>query len=190
MSSEEQPIGVHIGFGGDPLILGLPSFAVGSVALGMGLLGLPAGLGIVAPMLLITTGFFQLVSACWAIILGLSIVASIFGLFGGFWITFSIVLIGIQHSWFGIPHGDVSQALQLLYIAYAVLFTFLTIPCLKLPKTYPAIVILVVIALAFSAAGLPTIAAYFIFAFAFLGFWAFLNVAQTAMGGKPFPPIG
>lgn len=190
MSSEEKPVGVHLGFGGDPLVLGMPAFSIGSLALGMGLLGLPAGLSIVAPLLLMTTGVWLFVCTCWAIILGISIVASIFGLFGGFWLTLGVVLIGTQHGWFGVPHGDVGDALQLLYIAYASLFTFLVVPCLKLPTIYPAIVILVVIALALAAAGLTAIAAYFILAFAFLGFWAFVNVAQTAMGGRPFPPIG
>lgn len=189
MSEENEPVGVQVGVGGDPLILGLPVFAVGSVALGMGLLGMPAGLGVVAPYVIITTGFFQIIVTLWAILLGISIVAAIFGLFSGFWLTLGIILIGTTHGWFGID--DVGAALQLFFIADACLFFFLTIACLRLPVMYPLIVALVTIALILAALGLFKITGIVALVFAFLGFWSWLNVAGTAMGSpNPWPPLG
>lgn len=190
MTANEQPVDVRIGAGGDPLTLGLPVFAVASLALGMGLTGMPAGLQIVAPLIILTTGLFQLVTAVWAIILGQSIVAVIFGLFSGFWLTLGCVLIGTQHGWFGIPPADVASAEQLIFICYASLFSFLFIPCLRLPVMYPLIVLLIVIALSLAAAGMFVLAGYFALTFSFLGFYASVNVANVAMGGKASPPLG
>ncbi|MGH8142173.1 MAG: GPR1/FUN34/YaaH family transporter [Steroidobacteraceae bacterium] len=191
MTTQEQPVGVHVGAGGDPLVLGLPVFAVASLALGMGLMGKPAGLGIVAPLIILTTGLFQLVATGWAIALGQSMVATIFGLFSGLWLTLGFVIIGTQHAWFGLPAGGVVAAEQLIFISYASLFFFLIIPCLRLPLIYPVIVILIVATLALAAAGIDAIAGYIALTFSFLGFWAWLNTAQTAMGAKrSWPPLG
>lgn len=190
MAELEQPVGVHVGIGGDPLILGLPAFAIASLALGMGLIGMPAGLAVAAPILVFMTGLYMLVTVGWAIILGQSIVAVIFGLFSGFWTSLGFVLVGMQHGWYGIPAAGVANAEQLFFISYACLFAFLAIPCLRLPLIYPVIVILIVAAVALVAAGLPVIAGYFALTFAFLGFYAWINVAQTAMGARSFPPLG
>jgi succinate-acetate transporter protein len=190
MSSQEQPVDVRVGAGGDPLTLGLPVFAVASLALGMGLLGKPSGLQIVAPLIILTTGLFQLITTCWAILLGQSIVAVIFALFSGFWLTLGSVLIGTQHGWFGVPADGVAAAEQLIFICYATLFTFLFIPCLRLPRIYPFTVLLIIIALSLAAAGAFTIAGYLALAFSFLGFWASINVALGSLGAKPFPPLG
>lgn len=51
--------------------------------------------------------------------------------------------------------------------------------------------LLIVVALALAAAGIDAIAKYIALVFSFLGFWAWLNVAQTAMGAKKtWPPLG
>ncbi|MGH9447696.1 MAG: GPR1/FUN34/YaaH family transporter [Terriglobia bacterium] len=190
MSAQEQTVEVRVGTGGDPLTLGLPVFAVASLALGMGCLGKPSGLAVVAPLIILTTGIFQVITTVWAIIRGQSIVALIFALFSGFWLTLGCVLIGTQHGWFGIPAGGTAGALELIFICYSTLFFFLLIPCLRLPVIYPITVALIVVALAFAAAGALAITGYLALAFSFLGFWASLNVAHAAMGTKAFPPLG
>lgn len=191
MTTQEQPVGVHVGVGGDPLVLGLPVFAVASLALGMGLLGLPSGLNIVAPLIILTTGLFQLVTTGWAINLGQSLVATIFGLFSGLWLTLGFIIIGTQHGWYGLPSGGAGAALELIFICYASLFFFLIIPCMRLPLIFPVIVALIVAALALAAAGDSTIAGILALIFSFLGFWSWLNVAQTAAGAqKSWPPLG
>lgn len=191
MTNEQQPTGVLVGIGGDPLTLGLPAFAVGALALSMGLIGMPAGLALVAPLIIISTGFYQILVTRWAIQLGQSIVAVIFGLFSGFWLTLGFVLIGTHHGWFGVPSGGSADALQLVFIAYSSLFFFLIVPCLRLPLIYPVIMVLIVAALACAAAGLFPIAGYLALTFTFLAFWAWLNVVQTSVGAtKTWPPLG
>lgn len=194
------PTGVVVGAGGDPLIVGLPIFAVGSLALGMALMGfVPAtALGAVVPIIVLGTGLYQLVVTAWSAILGQSIVAGIFGTFSGFWLSLGALLVGLQHGWYGIPAASVGSAEEMFFICWGCLFAFLLIPCLRLPAMYPTIVALVVAALALAAAAVHTgvtellaVAGYVILTFAFLGFCAFVNVGLTAMGArKPFPPLG
>lgn len=187
---EDKTVGVRVGIGGDPLILGLPVFALASVSLGMGLIGKPAGLAVIAPIIICSTALFQLIATFWAIILGQSLVALIFGLFSGLWLSLGALLIGTHHGWFGIPAADLARSEELFFIAYAIVFAFLTIPCLRLPVIYPITLILIVVCLALAAAGNFVIAGYFALAFAFLAFWESLNVAMTAVGMKAAPPLG
>lgn len=187
---ENRIVDVRVGTGGDPLVLGLPVFALASVALGMGLINKPAGLPVIAPIIICSTALFQLVATFWAVILGQSLVALIFGLFSGLWLSLGILLIGTHHAWFGVPAADLAKSEELFFIAYAIVFAFLTIPCLRLPVIYPITLILIVICLALAAAGIFVIAGYFALAFAFLAFWESLNVAMTAVGMRTVPPLG
>ncbi|HVV11037.1 GPR1/FUN34/YaaH family transporter [Amycolatopsis sp.] len=194
------PTGVVVGAGGDPLIIGLPIFAVGSLALGMALIGVvPAtALGAVVPIVLFGTGLYLGVVTVWAAMLAQTIVAGITGTFSGFWLSLGALLLGLQHNWYGVAADQVAGVEQLFFIAWGCLFLFLLIPCLRLPAVYPAVVALVVAACALAAAAAHTgdanllkAAGYVILVFALLGFCAFVNVGLTAMGAKrPFPPLG
>jgi hypothetical protein len=191
---------VSIGAGGDPLIVGLPIFAVGSLALGMVLIGfMPAtALGAIVPIIVFGTGLYQGVCTVWAAVQGQTMVAGIFGTFSGFWLSLGALLVGLQHNWYGVAAAQATASQEMFFIAWACLFAFLLVPCLRLPAVYPAIVGLVVAALVLAAISmgtgvgvLLTIAGYVILAFALLGFYAFVNVGLTAMDSKtPLPPLG
>lgn len=196
-----EPQGVLLGAGGDPLMVGLPIFCVGSLTLGFALVGVvsAAGLGTIIPVILAATAVFQLVSVVWAIFLGQSIVACILALFSGYWASLAIFLLGVFHGWFAIPATDVVHAQELFFISWDILFFFLTIICLRLPVIYPAIVGLVVVALTCVVLGLEFpggvstwnhIGGIFVFAFAGLGFVAWLNVGSVSLGGPAWPPLG
>ena len=187
---QDKVVGVHLGTGGAPLILGLPVFALASVALGMGLIGAPAGIAVVAPIFIFVSGLYQFVTTGWAIILGQSLVAAIFGLFSGFWLSFAALMIGTHHGWYGIPPADLAASQELFFIAWTILFVFLTIPCLRLPVIYPVIVILVALALALAAAGSFFVAGIVVFIFDVLVWWSWMNVALTATGMTTVPPVG
>ncbi|WP_236792818.1 GPR1/FUN34/YaaH family transporter [Amycolatopsis sp. GM8] len=200
MVERTGPTGIVVGAGGDPLIIGLPIFAVGSLALGMALIGfVPAtALGAVVPIVVFGTGLFLTVVTIWAALLAQTMVAGITGTFAGFWLSLGALLVGLGHNWYGVAAADVSATQQLFFIAWGALFLFLLIPTLRLPAIYPAVVGLVVVALALAATGARTgdvnilkAAGYVILVFSLLGFCAFVNVALTAMGAKrPFPPLG
>src|SRR5262245_37436600 len=68
---------------GDPNVLGLPSFIVGSVALGLALVGMvpAASVGAALPVILAATSVGLFTAAVWAAIIGQSAVASVYGIF-------------------------------------------------------------------------------------------------------------
>lgn len=95
-----SPTGVLVGFGGDPLTVGLIFFGIASVALGMALIGMPTtAQGAVIPIIVLGSGLYQLVVTIWAAVLGQSIVAVIFSTFSAFWLSFSALVLGLIHGW-------------------------------------------------------------------------------------------
>lgn len=196
--AEPQPQGVLVGAGGDPLVVGLIFFGIAALALGMVLVGLPvSSQGAILPILVMGAGLFQLVTTVWAILLGQSLVAAIFSTFSAFWLSFSALLLGLGHGWFGISAADVAGAQELYFISWACLFFLLVIPCLKLPAIYPLAVALVFAANALAAAGVFTgspnvftAAGAVALSFAFLAFYAWVHVALKAMGSRALPPLG
>jgi uncharacterized protein len=181
---------------GDPSILGLPIFVVGSVALGLALVGyVPAAAGASAlPIILAATGLGLLVSAVWAAALGQTMVACIFGLFSGFWWSYAVLVLGLNHNWFAIPAANVTHSVALFQISWAVVMAALTLATLRLPVAFTAVIGLVVIALVLLIIGtlggdatITKLAGYVTFAFAALGTYLFLSAASAATGGTAYP---
>jgi hypothetical protein len=181
---------------GDPSILGLPIFVVGSIALGLALVGyVPAAAGASAlPIILAATGLGLIVSAVWAAALGQTLVACIFGLFSGFWWSYAVLVLGLNHNWFAIPAANVTHSVALFQISWAIVMGALTIATLRLPVAFTGVIALVVVALILLIIGtLDTstaatkAAGYVTFAFAALGTYLFLSAASAATGGKAYP---
>jgi uncharacterized protein len=181
---------------GDPAILGLPVFVVGSIALGLALVGYvsPAAAGGALPIILAGTGLGLLISTVWAAALGQTLVACIFGLFAGFWWSYAALVLGLNHNWFAVPAADVTHTVALFQISWAVVMAALMLATLRLPVAFTAVVGLVVIALVLLVFGtlntdttLTKAAGYVTFAFAALGVYLFLGAASAATGGKAFP---
>jgi succinate-acetate transporter protein len=181
---------------GDPSVLGLPVFVVGSIALGLALVGYvpPAAAASALPIILAATGIGLLISALWAAALGQSMVACIFGVFSGFWLSYAVLVLGLNHNWFAIPAADVTDSVALFQLAWAIAMGMLTIGTLKLPVAFTAIAGLVVVALVLLVistkngnADLAKAAGYVVFAFAAIGVYAFLGAASAASGGKAYP---
>jgi succinate-acetate transporter protein len=181
---------------GDPAVLGLPAFAAGSIALGLALVGYvsPAAVGGVLPIVFAMTGIGLLLSTVWAAALGQTMVATIFGLFSGFWLSYTVLLVSLGHAWFTIPLGQVQDSIELFLISWAVVMAALTIATLRLPVAYTAVIALVVVALVLLFFGthdtnttLTKIAGYVTLVFGALGLYLFLGAAAVAGGGRPYP---
>jgi hypothetical protein len=181
---------------GDPAVLGLPMFVAGSIALGLALVGyVPAAAGASAiPIILAATGLGLLVSAVWAAALGQTLVACIFGLFAGFWWSYAVLVLGLNHNWFAIPAADLTHSVALFQISWAIVMGALTLATLRLPVAFTAVVGLVVVALVLLIFGtvnadatLTKAAGYVTFAFAALGIYLFLGAASAATGGRAYP---
>jgi uncharacterized protein len=181
---------------GDPAVLGLPSFVAGSVALGLALVGYvpAASAGSALPIIMAATGLGLIVSAVWAAALGQTLVACIFGLFAGFWWSYAILVLGLNHAWFAIRPEDVTHSVALFQISWAVVFGLLTLATLRLPVAFTAVIALVVLALVLLIIGtlntdatLTKAAGWVTFVFAALGAYLFLGAASVATDGKGYP---
>jgi succinate-acetate transporter protein len=181
---------------GDPAILGLPVFAAGSVALGLALTGYvsPAGVGSALPIIFLGTGLGLLIATLWSAALGQTMVACIFGLFAGFWLSYSALVLGLNHGWFAIPTPDVKHSVAMFDITWAIVMGSLLLATLRLPVAYTAVVALVVVALVLLIFGtinadqtMTKAAGWVTFGFAALGFYLFLGTASLATGGKAYP---
>lgn len=90
-------------------MIGVPSFLIGSIALGFVLTGFaPAtATGASIPIIMTATGIGQVIAAVWAARLAQNAVASVLGIFAGFWISYAALVLGLTHNWFGIVAKDV-----------------------------------------------------------------------------------
>jgi succinate-acetate transporter protein len=180
----------------DPQVLGLPAFAVGSIALGLALVGYvpPAAQGSALPIIFAMTGIGLLLATGWAAALGQTMVATVFGLFSGFWLSYTVLVVGLNHDWFAIPAANVTRAVALFLISWAVLMAALTLATVRLPVSYTAVIALVFAALVLLIFGtldanetLTKAAGYVTLVFAALGLYLFLSAADAAAGGRGYP---
>jgi hypothetical protein len=181
---------------GDPLQIGLPSFIVGSIALGLVLIGyVPAtAVGASLPIILAATGVGLAIAAVWAAFLGQSAVASVFGIFTGFWWSYAVLVLGLTHNWFGIsPTAGVSTQ-GLFLISWLVVIVMLTLATLRLPVAFTALFVLIDVALALvlvstlqGSASLAKVGGIVVLAFAAVGVYLYFGSTSQATGGPALP---
>lgn len=181
---------------GDPAILGLPSFVVGSVALGLVLVGVVPGsaAGASLPIILAATSAGLFVAAMWSAAIGQTAVAGIFGIFAGFWLSYAVLVLGLLHNWLGITAATAGATQKLFLITWLVIIVMLTLATLRLPLAFTAVfalidvaLLLLILATVQASAGLLKTAGYVVLAFAALGVYLFFGSASTATGGKALP---
>jgi uncharacterized protein len=181
---------------GDPSTLGLPSFVVGSLALGMVLIGVvPAdAAGASLPIILAATATGLFLASMWSAAIGQSAVAAIFGIFAGFWLSYAVLLFGLIHGWLGITAAAATSTQELFLTAWLIVIAVLTLASLRLPLAFSLVFGLIVIALilllvgtAQNSTGLLKTGGYVVLAFAAVGSYLFYNAISLATGGKALP---
>jgi uncharacterized protein len=187
---------------GDPSIFGLGSFIAGSVALGLSLVGVtPFGvLGAPLAIILAATALGLLMSTIWAAAVGQSAVAAVFGIFGTFWLSYAVLVLGLDHTWFVIVPTAVLATVKLFLLTWLIIIVMLTLATLRLPVAFTAVFALVDLALLLlyigfaqaSPAGVPSsgllkAAGYVILVFAAVGVYLFFSAAAAGTGGKALP---
>jgi succinate-acetate transporter protein len=181
---------------GDPMALGLPCFIAGSVSLGLALIGVvpAAAIGAALPIILTATAIGLFMATIWAASLGQSAVASVFGIFAGFWLSYAVLVIGLTHGWFGIAPTSAQAAQELFLVAWLVVMVMLTLATLRLPSAYTAIFVLVDVALLLvflgvneTSTGMLKAGGYAALAFAAVGVYLYFSTASVATGGRPLP---
>lgn len=183
-------------WGGDPMAVGLPSFIVGSVALGLVLVGMvPAtAVGASLPIILAATAAGLFIATVWSAVVGQSAVACVFGIFAGFWLSYAVLVLGLVHGWFGITLLAVKSTQELFLTAWLVIIVMLTLATLRLPVAYTALfglidlaLLLVLIGTANGSSGTLKVAGYVVLLFAALGVYLFFSTVSQATGGKALP---
>jgi len=187
---------------GDPSMLGLASFIVGSVALGLSLVGVvPAGvLGAPLAIILSATALGLLMATIWSAAIGQSAVAAVFGIFGTFWLSYAVLVLGLEHNWFAITLPALLDTVKLFLVCWLVVMVMLTLATLRLPSAFTAIFALVDVALlllllAYAEAsplgvpssGLIKSAGWVVLVFAAVGAYLFFSAGSAGTGGKPLP---
>ena len=126
---------------GDPMALGLPCFIAGSVSLGLALVGVvpAAAIGAALPIILTATSVGLFLATIWSASLGQSAVASVFGIFAGFWLSYAVLVLGLTHNWFGVAAASVQATQELFLVAWLVVIVMLTLATLRLPLAYTAV---------------------------------------------------
>jgi uncharacterized protein len=181
---------------GDPAILGLPSFIVGSIALGLTLVGLVPATAVGAPLAIIlaATAVGLTIAAIWAAGIGQTAVAGIFGIFAGFWLSYAVLVISLLHGWFGITVLTVVATEKLFLLTWLIVIVMLTLATLRLPLAFTVVFVLIDIALLLlfvntihASTGLAKTAGWIVLLFAAVGVYLFFGSGSVATGGKPLP---
>ncbi len=185
-------------FAGNPGALGIPVFVAGSVALALALVGyVPAG-AVGAPIAIIAfaTGLGLTVATIWAAAVGQSAVASVFGIFGAFWLSYAALVLGLLHNWFAITPDAVVHTQGLFLISWIVIMGMLTLATLRLPLAFTTIFALVELALIAvligtinASSGWLKTGGVLVFLFAAVGVYVYFSIASAITGG-PHLPLG
>jgi succinate-acetate transporter protein len=181
---------------GDPSIIGLPAFLAGAVALGLVDINFApvAAAGAAVPIIMTATSLGLFIAAIWAARLAQNAVAAVMAIFGGFWLSFAALALGLQASWFAVLPEGVARTVEVFLITWLVVIGLLTLGTLRLPLTYTLLFVLVDIALLVTliatveaSVSLTKTAGWIVLAFTAVGAYLFLSSLSVATGGKPYP---
>ena len=135
--------------GGEPTVLGLPCFIAGSASFGLAQAGVvpAAAAGAALPVILGFSAVGIFLTTIWAASIGRNVVATVFGIFGGFWLSYGALLLGTLHGWFGVAPASVQAAKELYLVVWLVVIVTLTVSTLRLHLIYTAVFFFVDLAL-------------------------------------------
>ncbi|GAB2932862.1 hypothetical protein GCM10027047_31550 [Rhodococcus aerolatus] len=186
----------------NPGMVGVPTFLVGAIALGLtsvGYVPATAAASIIA-IVLGATGVGQVIAAVWAIREGQAAVAAVFGIFGGFWLSYAMLVMGLTHGWYTSAAGEASAATdavaaqKVFLLTWLIAVVVLTLASLRLPLAFTVLFALVALSLLLSFLGVQTSSTalgeaggYAVFAFTLVGVYLFFDAFSVATGGKALP---
>ncbi len=153
---------------GDPTVIGLPSFIVGSIALGLVLVGMVPATAVGASLPI--------------------------GIFAGFWLSYAVLVLGLTHNWFGITATAATSTQELFLTSWLITVVMLTLATLRLPRAFTLVFALIDVALLLvllstvnASTSLAKAGGYTVLLFAAVGVYLFFSALSVATGGKPLP---
>jgi uncharacterized protein len=179
---------------GNPGLLALPLIIAGGFGLGVtntGIVDVPAA---AIPVLVSATALGVLIATVWSALLGQNVNATVFGTFFGFYGSYGVLSLGLTHDWFGIPAADTTATVTLWLTSWLVTIGVLTVLVLRLPWTYPALLLVVdaalVALLVGTATGSPTathLGGWLIFGFVGFVVYYYAAALWEETGGRTLP---
>ncbi len=192
----EQPAALPNPLAGNPGAVGLPTAIAGATGLVIVNAGwFPAGAGSATlAILMACTSIGLLVATVWAAALAMNVSASIFGAFCGFYASYTALVLGLSHNWFGpTPAGD-STAVQTWLVCWLVTFGVMTLATLRLPFAFTFILSAVDVALllllwgtASESTALIRAGAFAVFVFLATAVYLYVDAMFQETGGKGLP---
>ncbi len=181
---------------GNPLIAGLPGFVIGSIALalqGLGFFSPEAGMAVV-PITLGASAISTAFATMWAIRLGDNAVAVVFVTFTGFWVSYSLLSLGLIHGWLAVPAAEVRDAQGIFLTSWLLVLVALTVGTLRLPSIFTLTLVLVDASVALNTTAvlsatpvLGDAAGWCAVGFGAIGMYLLIGAVLEIGGGKPFP---
>ncbi len=132
---------------GNPGLIGLPLIIAGGTGLGFTNTGIVATSAAAVPVLLSATALGLLITTIWSAALRQNVNATIYGTFFGFYGSYAALSIGLANGWFGIPEVGVRETVSLWLVSWLLTIAVLTVLTLRLPWTYPVLLLVVDVAL-------------------------------------------
>lgn len=132
---------------GNPGLVALPLVIAGRFGLGFTNTGIVDVAAAAVPILLSATAVGLLLATIWAAVLGQNVNATVYGVFFGFYGSYAALSLGLTHDWFGIVAADAGQTTALWLGSWLFTIGILTVLVLRLPWTYPVLLLVVDVAL-------------------------------------------
>jgi uncharacterized protein len=198
--SPEQPVRLvprpeERAAGPDPAMVALPSFIVGSVALGMVLIQVVPATAVGASMpILIAAAAGMFLATIWAARVGQNAAAGIDGVFGSFFLSYALLVLGLTHNWYGIPLTSIADTQKVFVISWLVIVTMLVLASVRLPIVYGLLFLLIdaslllnLLSIIQTSTNLSKAAGWVLMAVAATIVYLFLGSASRATGGRELP---
>ena len=154
----------------------------------------PTAVGASIPITGAATGIGLVIATVWSAAVGQTVVASIFGLFAGFWLSYAVLVLGLLHNWFAISADAAVHAQGLFLITWLVMIVLLTLATLRLPLAFTVLFVLIDATLAVvlaatinGSSNLSKVGGVLALAFSAVGAYIFLGIAAQATGGQGVP---
>jgi len=180
---------------GEPALVGYPSFIVGAMAFGMVLIGVvPATAAAAAIPIILTAAAGMFLATIWAARIGESAPAGVSGIVGSFFLSYSLLVLGLTHNWYGIAPTAVADTQKVFVVSWLVVVTMLVLATLRLPSIFTVLFTLVDLALLLnllaiiqSSENLTKAAGWVVIAASAVVVYLFFSSASHATGGKELP---
>jgi uncharacterized protein len=179
----------------DPSLVGLPSFLVGALTIGMVSIGVVPAVAVGASMpIVLAAAVGMFLATIWAARVGQSAAAGISGIVGGFLLSYALLTLGLIHGWFGIPLIAVADTQKMFLIAWIAIVSVLVLATLRLQVGFTLLFAAVDVALILSllgviqtSANLTKASGWVLMAVSAIVAYLFVGSASGATGGKELP---